>query len=195
MKKILILTLLSMVSGVVLAQNYSVNEPRVRVNRTASLLLSTTFQTVSFNGTSTINFNTYGTDPATGNKMIWYDATANLFRVYGEYDKNLNVQFFFKTITTALSVGTTLQYRVVIPNGVSPGVDLYFPFPDDGGYGEIATLGLLTVGMNSQTVPLSIYANTALRVNGFYLQVRLSQAITLGTSTLNSAACVITSRY
>lgn len=194
MKKLLLI-LLVFAFRFVNAQNYSVNEPRMRVNRTASLVLSTTFQTVPFNGTSTSNFNTYGNDPTTGNRMIWYDTATNLFKVYGEYDKNLTVQFFFKTTTTAIAIGTTLQYRIVIPNGVSAGVDFYFPFPDDGGYGEIMTLGLVTASMNSQTVPLSIYANTALRTNGFYLQARLSQAITLGTSTINSAACVITSRY
>lgn len=193
MKKLLLICLL-IISVKTFGQNYSVNEPRLRVNKSTSLVLSTTFQTISFNGTSTSNFNTYGTDNS-GNKMIWYDTSANLFKVYGEYDKNLTVQFFFRTTTTAIAIGTTLQYRIVIPNGISPGVDLYFPFPDDGGYGEIATLGLITASMNSQTIPLSIYANSAIRTNGFYLQARLSAAITLGTSTLNSSACVITSRY
>lgn len=177
------------------AQNYSVNEPRMRVTRSASLVLSTTFQTVNFNGTSTYNFNTYGKDPTSGNPMIYYDTSANLFRVYGEYDKNLNVQFFFKTTTTAISIGTSLQYRIVIPNGLGPGQNLNFPFPDDGGYGDIMQVGLATIAMNSSSVPISIYANQALRTNGFYLQVRLSQAITLGTATLNAATCTISSRY
>jgi len=177
------------------AQNYSVAEPRMRVNRSTSLLLSTSWQTLSFNGTSTNNFNTYGNDPNTSVPMISYNTTSNLFKVAGEYDKNINVQLFFNTTTTAISVGTSLQFRIVIPNGVSPGVDFYFPFPDNGGYGEIMTLGLVTANMNSTTVPLAVYANSALRTNGFYIQVRLSQAITLGTCTINSSACVITSRY
>jgi len=177
------------------AQNYSVAEPRMRVNRSTNLTLSTSWQTLIFNGTSTANFNTYGVNSDTGTQMISYNTTSNLFRVYGEYDKNITVQLFFTTLTTAISIGTTMQYRFVIPNGTSPGVDSYFPFPDNGGYGEIASLGLATIGMNSNSIPLPVYANAAIRTNGFYIQVRLSNTITLGSSTLNSAACVITSRY
>lgn len=199
MKK-LILIFLVCLSGYVYSQTIPVSdfklvEPRMRVNRTASTVLTTTFQTIQFNGTSTLNFNTYPIESVSGKQYVWYDSTNNLFKVMGEVDKNLTVQFFFKTTTTALAIGTSLQYRIVIPNGVSPGVDFYFPFPDDGGYGEIMTLGLVTTATNAITVPLSVYANQSLRTNGFYLQARLSQAITLGTSTINSAACVITSRY
>jgi|GEM_PF-5689843 len=177
------------------AQNYSVAEPRMRVNRTASLTLSTSWQTLAFNGTSTLNFNTYGMNPATGTQMVSYNTTSNVFRVYGEYDKNILVQLFFNTTTTAIAVGTTMQYRFIIPNGGGAGVDTYFPFPENGGYGEIASVGLATVGMNSISSPLAVYANSAVRTNGFYIQVRLSNTVTLGSSTINSAACVITSRY
>jgi len=177
------------------AQNYTVAEPRMRVNKSSSLSLTTSWQTLNFNGTSTNNFNTYGTDPSTGNKMIWYDTANNLFKFYGEYDKNINMQIFVKTTTTLITTPATLQYRCVIPNGISAGVDLYFPFPDDGGYGEIAGLTTVTSGINLSIEPLNVYINSNIRTNGFYIQVKLSNAlITLGTSTVNSAAVVISSR-
>jgi hypothetical protein len=191
----LIILLFVLWSGVATAQNYSVNEPRMRVNRTASLSLTTDWQTLSFNGTSDFNFNTYAIDPTSGNKMIWYDTSANLFKVYGEYDKQLSFQLFIRSTTNIITTSANLQYRIVIPNGISPGVPLNFPFPEDGGYGYLISLTRLTTAVNNTTTPIAIYANSAIRTNGFYVQVRLSNPLfALGTSTINSASVVIQSK-
>lgn len=186
-----------LLSGTAIAQNYSVPEPRMRVNKSSSLQLTTSWQTLIFNGTSTNNFNTYGTDPVTSNKMVWHDSanTPYLFKFYGEYDKNYSVQLFIKATTTIITTPASLQYRFVIPNGVSPGVDYYFPFPDDGGYGELFGLTLLTTGTSMSIEPLNVFVDSRIRTNGFYIQVKLSNSLfTLGTSTINSATAVISSK-
>jgi len=175
------------------AQNYTVDQPRMRVNRTAPLTLSTTWQTVDFNGTSTFNVNDFGNDPTTGKKMVSWDATAKLFRIYGDYNNTYLLQLFPTTTTTAVSVRSTLQYRIVIPNGNGAGSDLYIPYPEAGGYADINEVTILSTQMQHNPIIFGITATPAIRANGFYVQVRLSTLITLGSCTLNNCAFLIQS--
>jgi hypothetical protein len=176
--------------------NYSVSEPRLRVYRSASLNLSTTWQTIVFGASDTYNINTYGINPATGNNMIWYDTGTNLFKVEGQYDRNLTFQLFPATTTNLITTQATLQMRIVIPNGVSPGVDLYVPYTSSGGYVDLASVTILTSTVYHPLVSISLPAGNAIRTNGFYVQLRLSNAlITLGTCVLNNCAATIQSKY
>jgi len=176
--------------------NYSIREPSLRVNISSSFGITTSWQTVVFNGTSALNFNYYPKDPTTGNQMIHWDGVNNKFRVYGDYNRQITLQLFAKTTTTIIATSSNLQMRIVIPNGVSPGVDFYFPFPEDGGLADIADITKLTEPLSFTITPLSIYSNSAIIANGFYIQLRLSTPLLgLGTCTLNAANVVIQSNF
>jgi len=171
-------------------------QPRLRVNRTASLAVTTAWQKIDFSGTSAFNVNTYGKDPTSGNQMIMWDNTAKLFRFYNKNDQNYIV--FFNAITTVnlITVKATLRYRFVVPNGVSAGVNLYFPFPDtqSTAYVDAAEVTLLAGGVNHNISPLPLYVNDLIRANGLYMEIQLSNSlITLGTCTLNSCDLLIQS--
>lgn len=167
-------------------------EPRIRVNRSTSLALTTSWQDIDFNGTSSANSNTFGKNPETGNNMVWYDSSTKLFRFYDVYDKNYIIRLDPSTISTLITVRSVLQYRFVIPNGVSAGVDYYFPYSDDGGYGDIGEVTIISVNTNHRSLVLPIFVENKIRNNGFKLQLRLSNTlVTLGTCTLNSIALLI----
>lgn len=176
------------------AQNYSVTPPSMRVNRSAAMSITTSWQTVIFNGTSSNNFNQFPISPTNGNPILWFDSFTNLFRFTGEYNRNLSFQLFPRTTTTVISTPATLQMRIVVPNGVSPGVDKIFPFPDVAGseYVDILDITKFTTSVNQVSVPITIYVNQAIKTNGFYVQLRLSNSLfTLGSCTMDNAALVL----
>lgn len=170
------------------------NDPRLRVNKTTDLVLTTNWQTVDFNGISTFNVNTFGKD-SNGNPMVFYDPSTKLFKFMGDSDMNLMAFFFVRTSATLITTRSNLQYRLVIPNGGGPGVDTYFPFPDAGGYCDLAEITVLVGAMvNNRTEPIPLYVTQAVRTNGFRIEVRLSNAlITLGIATLHNATFLIQS--
>lgn len=176
----------------VFAQNPTVLEPRLRMNRTTSLVLSTTWQTVDFNGTSPYNINTFGKDPVSSNSLVWWDATNKLFKFYNQYAKNYSGTFYVTTTATILTTKATIQYRIAIPNGISAGVDLYAPFPDTQAqaYGDIGDVTILS-SMQHVSQPIEIVADNLIKTNGCYIQVRLSNIIPLGTVTMNNAVILI----
>jgi len=172
--------------------NNAINEPRLRINRTASLSLSTTWQDVVFNGTSSYNINTYGKEPVTGNPMVYYDSATNLIRFYEQYDKNFNITLYLSTIATLISTRATLQYRFVIPNGISAGVDSYFPFPDSNSWADIGEVTITALQINHAAESIPLYLTNTIRTNGIKLQLRLSNSlITLGTASLTTAILLI----
>lgn len=172
--------------------NNSVAEPRLRVNRTTAITLTTSWQDVIFNGTSTYNINTYG-DDKNSVKTSWYDSTNNLFKFGGEYDRNITMQIYPRTTVASILTAGTLQLRFIIPNGGGAGIDIYFPFPDDGGYMDTGAITILSAGMNKVPILLGVYINNMIRTNGFKLQVKLSNSLA-GTATLNTIALLIQSR-
>lgn len=180
-----IITLLAMFGILFInAQNPTVQIETMRVNRSASLALTTSWQTLDFNGTSAFNENTFGIDPVSGNKMVYWDATNKLFKVINNYDRLLNIQIFPESTSTGLgitTVPTKVQYRIVVPNGVSPGVDLVVPYLDstNPGYGDLDFVHLLS-GVRHPTVNLNVKASPTVRANGFYVQFRLSNSMVLG---------------
>ena len=170
----------------------TVTYPRLRVSRTASLGITTSWQTLDFTGTETLNTNTFGIDPNTGLQLVSWDTTNKLFKFNHSEDVNYTGFFFLSTTTTVITTRATLQYRCVIPNGTSPGVDFIFPFNVAGGYADLGEATILTSQINNRTEPIALYANQAMRTNGFYIQIKLSNSLfTLGTCTLNYAAILI----
>lgn len=171
-------------------------QPRLRVNRTTAMNVTTSWQRIIFNGTSPFNVNTYGKDPISGNQMVMWDSTNNIFRFYNKNDQNYIVFFNASTTVNLISTRATLRYRFGIPNGVSAGVALYFPFPDtqSAAYVDAVEVTVLTLGANHNVAPLPLYVNDLIRANGLFMEIQLSNSlITLGTCTLNSCDLLIQS--
>lgn len=175
------------------SDNYSVPEPRIRVNKTSTQAMTTSWQTLDFDGTSTFNVNTFGSVDAAGNKMVQWDSTNKLFKFMGDYDRNFDTTLFLSTSTNLITTRASIQVRYVIPNGVSPGVDLYIPFPDESQpYVDAGEVTLLANGVRHLPLPNPLYSNATIRANGLRVQVRLSNSlITLGVCNLTSAAMLI----
>lgn len=172
--------------------NKTIISPRLRVNKSTNLNLSTTWQDIVFDGTSPINTNTFGKDPVSGNNMVHYDSANNLFRFYEQYDINYQVTLYLKMTTTVVSTGMSVQYRLVVPNGGGAGVNTYFPFPDTDGYADVGYVALKLGSVLHPTVPIAMYLSQGVKTNGIKLQLRLSEAIVgMGTITLNHAIALI----
>lgn len=169
-----------------------INQPRLRVNRSASLTLSNTWQDVVFNGTSAFNVNTFGNDPVSNVPVVMYSATNNLFRFYEQYDKNMEATLYVRTASTMVTTGLLLQYRIVVPNGSGAGQDLYFPFPDADGLADIGSVGIKVGNINHNEVPIALYIGQPIRANGFKVQMRLSETILgIGNIQVTYAAMLI----
>jgi hypothetical protein len=98
----------------------------------------------------------------------------------------------FSTTTTLLTIRAFMQIRFVIPNGVSPGVDFIFPFTNNGAYVDLNEVTILSTAQNNKPFSIPLYTNAAIRANGFRVQARLSNALSIGgTTTLNYASLLI----
>jgi len=116
--------------------------PYVRQNRSTDLVLSTTWQRVVFNGTSTRNTNTFPLMDGT-NRLVQWDAVNNVFDFNNpdarHYDVIFNFHINSSTLVSLLNLTmTTVKFRFVVP---SP-TPRYFPLPDDGGFADIAYTNL-----------------------------------------------------
>lgn len=172
---------------------YIQQQPRLRVNKATGLTITTAWQKITFDGTSTFNANTFGKNSA-GKQMVEWDNTAGKFNFYDQIDQNYIC--FLSPVTTATLITTraVLRYRCVIPNGGGAGVNSYFPFPDQGGYVDASEVTLLNSSMLHQLQPFPLYLNANVRANGFWVEVQLSNSlVTLGVCTLNTCSFLIQS--
>lgn len=175
-----------------MGRNKSILSPRLRVNRTTPLVLSTTWQDVAFNGTSPRNANTFGKDPVTGRNMVFYDTATNLFRFYEIYDMNYGVTLYLNISSTVVSTGLTVQYRLLVPNGGGAGVNTSFPFPESVGYADVGYVGMKLGSMMLPAVPIAMYLSGPIKTNGIKLQLRISDTIIgIGNITVNEAIALI----
>jgi hypothetical protein len=166
--------------------------PRIRVNRAASLTLSTTFQRIDFNGTDAINVNTYPTN-ASSQKFVDWDSTNKKFLFRTTVDRNYIASIYLTTTNTSLLntvnlTSASLQMRFVVPNGVSAGVDYYFPDPLNRGLIDLSLVN--SVSPWTQNYLDVVYANSLIQANGLAVDIRLSNTI-LGTTTLTAAAMLV----
>lgn len=170
-----------------------VNEARLRVNRSAVLNLTTTWQDVVFNGTSTLNVNTFGNNPDNNKPMTYYDTATNTFRFQQMYDKNPRAWLFPEVLATVLGTNmVTLQYRLVIPNGVSPGVDSYNPYRDTAGYADAFPIASRLTEPVRMPLQIPLVLSSAVRANGVKIQLRCSAPlIGIGAVQLTSCAALI----
>lgn len=146
--------------------------PRFRINRSVSLNLSTVWQRIDFNGTSTYNINTYPVVNGQTYKLVDWDAVNKLFKFYAPNDRNYTVQLFYKFVGGLRPVD--ILYRFVIPvvvNGVPAPV--YFPFPDSRQYANLTSLQ--SISDTGSSLDLSIYANSLIRQYGIGLEMKTAQ--------------------
>lgn len=71
--------------------NQEVATPRLRVNKTTSMTLTTSYQDVILNGTSPFNLNSFTTIPGESNPSVWYDPATGLFRFTANTDHNYSL--------------------------------------------------------------------------------------------------------
>lgn len=159
-------------------------DPRLIVSRTTPITLSTSWQPIVFDATeANKTINTFGKDPVTGKFMFDYNPTTNLFTYNELYPHNFNLEFEFTTLSTIISTKATMQLRFEIPNGISSGVPLNFPYENQGGFSDLYDVTLFNFAVNNKTYKSSLYIGDALKANGFRILVRLSNA-TLGTTSV-----------
>jgi len=162
----------------------SVAAPYVRQNRSSDLTLSTTWQRIDFNGSSTRNANTYPVVQDT-NKLVEWDSTDKVFKFYNSATRNYDVVFNFhvnsSTIISLLNLTmTNIQFRFVVP---SP-TPRYFPLPDDGGYIDLGMTGLASDVRDS--VGYIVRAVADVQQYGIGLEIRIA-GLALGTIVLKTA--------
>lgn len=166
-------------------------DPRLIVSRITPLVLTTTFQEVVYNGTEVgKTMNTYGKDPISGKFMFDYNVGTNLFTYNDVYPHNFNLLFEFETLSTIISTRASLQLRIQIPNGISEGVHLNFPFENRGGFADVYDVTLFNTNFKNKPFTLPLYIGDALKVNGFKIFVRLSTA-TVGVTSLEYSSLSI----
>jgi len=170
----------------------SIADPRLRVSTSSPLVLTTSWQTLDYSGSETLNVNTFGINPITSTNMFNYDSVNKLFKYSGNYDHNFQMFLQFSTTTSLLTIRAYLQVRFVIPNGVSAGVDFVFPFTNNGGYADLDEVTILSTAQNNKPFFHPLYTNQAIRTNGFRVDARISNALAIGgTTTLNYASMLI----
>lgn len=165
-------------------------QPRLRVNLTTAVTLSTTWTRLNFAGTSTRNTNTFPVLD-TGQR-VWYDATNKLFRftdtVDRNYDTYFNAKFSAANVLGALNLQTaTVQMRFAVP---SP-TPVYFPLPDSDGCVDLMPVNLTSTVRTS--LPFIVYANEGMRTYGLGVELRLS-GVMLGQAKLEAADLIIYGR-
>lgn len=169
--------------------NTDVSSPRLRVNRTAGLNITTTAQRLDFNGTSPYNLNSYPIMEGETMPSVYYDASTKLFKFTTNYDKNyslvLSVSITASVLLSTLNLTSAmLRAQLFIPSSPST----TFPLPDSGGYVDICPVNI--VGQQNQQITIPFFSNNQIRENGFGVNIWLSASV-LGTVTLNSSDCSV----
>lgn len=168
---------------------YVEKEPRLRVNKSSNITLSTTWQTIDFDGSSALglNINTFG--KANNDDLEVKYNSGGLFSFNNLFDKNYTFTLNFQVTLSSLVTLGSIQLRFVIPNGAGAGSDINFPLPDTLGYIDIMPANLLSVmtGKHEEKV----YSSALIKTNGLKVQMRISNTL-LGTAILNHITFRIT---
>ena len=162
----------------------STADPRLIVSKASPLILSNLWQEIIYDGSEPgKTINTFGKDPSTGKYMFDYNPVTNLFTHNEIYPHNFNLLFEFRTLCPIITTKASLQLRFSIPNGISPGVDLNFPFESNGGYADVYDISIFNISVNNKPWQFPIYIGNAMKINGFKMYVRLSN-LTVGNTTI-----------
>lgn len=168
-------------------------QPFFKVSRMSNMNLTTSWQRVDFNGSNTTNTFPIGIDGS--NKHIYWDSTNRLFRFNFDIDRNFDIQFNTKIVSSSvlsvLNVAlTNIQLRYVVP---SPAPQ-YFPLPDDSEPGiDLGAAGLLSTWRTTHDYTIRGDANK--RQYGMGVELRLSSSfLGTATATVNLADLIIYGR-
>ncbi len=169
----------------------------MRVEKNAAqLTLSTTWQRIMFGDANPRNTNSFPVE-SNGQHTVAWDAANGLFKFSAPEDRNYRYQFYGKftcsnPITLLTAAPIQVQFRLVIPNGISAGVAATLPFPGLDGLDGYGTLGL--VNFNAETRMKDgdiIYASSNIRTNGVGFDMRVSAVPVLGSVKLTLATALI----
>ena len=164
--------------------------PRMRISRSASLVLSNTWQRVDFNGTSTSNINSFPYVTGTsGAKTTDWDGTNKLIKFNDSTDKTFTFTFFY--IVNGGIRPINILYRFVIPSTPA----FYFPFPDESApYGRLEDIQSILEVRESKVG--TIYSNASMRSFGLGFELKVGTSLLGGLlpPTLINCAFLIYAR-
>lgn len=160
-------------------------QPKIYREITTPVVLSTSFQRLDL---SVNNANTF-TNGLGGKKLVDWDATNKLFTFNDTTTRNYIAALNLKLTTSGVLVTPIVapvyvQFRFVVPDGVSPGVDYYFPFSTGDGFMDLQEVAFNGTRRHQRLTPVTSDANK--RATGVGCEVRTS-ALTL-TGSLTVAA-------
>lgn len=162
--------------------------PRLRANRSVTLALNTTWQRIDYNGNSAQNVNTFPMVEGQAYPVLRYDSANKLFLFSDPVDRNYNVNLYFHFVSSGLFPNAA-QMRFIIPNGVSPGVPLYFPFPDDGGFKDLCSFNMASDLRVTEST--NIFVNNAMRANGLGVEIKLATGLILAQAVNMTSAAIL----
>lgn len=172
-------------------ESLSIPQPRLRASKSTPLVLTTAWQDIVFDGNSELNTNLFPKNQANIN-IVNYDAVTNLFKFYDPLAANYRTTLYPRVTASVAGQGTTLQYRLVVPNGGGVGIDSSFPYPDSDGFADMYYVGLKGGQVYRMPVDIPMYLTDKIRINGIKLQMRISEALNgNGVVTLNEIAVLI----
>lgn len=164
------------------ATGYVPQQPKHVRQIASTVTLTTTFQRLDL---ATLTANTF---PSVGSELLTdWDATNKLLTFNDSTTRNYMVALNAKTsasgiVAPPLAAPVYMQFRFVVPDGVSPGVDYYFPHATGDGYIDLQEITYNTPMRHQQVTPVTSDANK--RATGVGCDVRLSAAPLTGTVTL-----------
>lgn len=155
-------------------------QPRLRVNRSENMTLSTSWQRIDWNGNSNFNVNTF---PTLGsNKAIEYDSTNKRFDFNQTEDRNYKFQCFYDIQNCIAS--TKIYYRFVI-DAPTP---IYFPFPEGEQQADLTEIAAFSDVQDY--LELTFYANSTMRQYGVAFEIKVSSTL-LGSPILQDTSALI----
>jgi hypothetical protein len=156
------------------AAGYMPPQPRIYREIGSSLPLTTSWQRLDL---SVLNANTF---PVAGaNRLVDWNSSSKVFTFNDSTTRNyiaaLNMSIATSgVLVTPIVIPIKVQFRFVVPNGVSPGVDYYFPFSTSAGYMDLKEVAW-NGGDNVQRLT-PVTSDLPKRVNGVGCDVRLSSS-------------------
>lgn len=158
-------------------------QPRIFREISSGITLTTTFQRLNL---ATLTANTFPLVDGSERLVDW-DATGKYLTfnsgVTQNYIAALNGKVTMSGITVPpLAAPIFVQFRFVVPDGVSPGVDYYFPFSTGDGYMDLQMVSHNSSMRHQQLTPIT--SDAIKRATGVGCEARISANPLTGTCTL-----------
>lgn len=149
---------------------YMPPQPKIYREIASGLTLTTSWQRLDL---SVDNGNSFSGSP----KIVDWNAVNKVFTFNNFMTQNYLAALNIKLTTagiliTPVVIPIKVQFRFVVPNGVSPGVDYYFPFSTSDGYMDLQEIGW-NGARNIQRTTL-VTSDPPKRTNGVGCEVKLS---------------------